>query len=219
MYLDQVSSTAMDQAWAEGWRHFGREFFRDSLAFMDGKVCRVTPLRLLLSEWLPSKSERRILKKNKGFMTFWHPSKIEAAERALFQTHKSRFKENVPEGLENFLGWNIEDYPCRSMQCSVISVTEGERKLVACSYLDIGEVAVSSIYGMFDPRYSQYGLGIYTMLMEMLYAKKKGFRYYYSGYATIESSAYDYKKRFHPQEIYQWGSRWESLSKQSRPPS
>lgn len=195
-------------AWARGWRHFGQDFFRDSLSLMNGQICRVTPLRLLLNEWTPAKSERRTIRKNSRFQTKWHPAQMGKQERELFQIHKERFTDNIPSCLENFLGWDLSDYPCEIIQCSVFD----EDKLIACSYLDIGGSAVSSVYGVFHPNYNKHRLGIYTMLSEMQYAQSKGFTYYYSGYATIERSAYDYKKSFRPQEFYQWGVEWYPLA-------
>lgn len=209
--VEQVDPATMDAAWSRGWRHFGRDFFRDSMTLMDGKICRVTPLRVLLDEWKPSKSERRTVKKCGEFETMWHAPRMGKEERDLFHQHKERFQDNVPEGLENFLGWSLDEYPCDCVQCSIYTHTEAGKELIACSYLDLGSEAVSSVYGMFHPDYQKHRLGIYTMLAEMQYAQENGFKYYYSGYATLEKSAYDYKKQFRPQEFYVWQSEWHRL--------
>ena len=202
--VSSIDPPTIDSAWARGWRHFGQDFFRDSLSLMSGKICRVTPLRVLLDDWNASKSEKRTIRKNAMFQTKWHSAQMGEKERELFHIHKERFTDNIPNCLENFLGWALSDYPCELMQCSVY---DGD-SLIACSYLDIGENAVSSVYGIFHPNYSKQRLGIYTMLAEMIYAQSKGFTYYYSGYATIERSSYDYKKSFCPQQFYQWGEEW-----------
>ena len=207
--VERVVPHMMDVAWARGWRHFGRDFFRDSITLMEGRINRVTPLRVLLNQWTPSKSERRTLRKNAGFEVVWKTAEMSADVTALFHLHKERFIDNKPEGLDNFLGWSMTDYPCECMMCCVYD----KGKLIAASYLDIGDSAVSSVYGMFHPDYRRHRLGIFTMLAEMQYAQQKGYEYYYSGYATIEPSCYDYKKSFRPQEYYAWLGEWKPLQR------
>lgn len=205
--IHEVTPSMMDYVWENGWRHFGRDFFRDSITLLDGRINKVTPLRLYLTDWSASKSERRTLNKNIGFKVEVSHARMRSEDRALFQRHKNRFTENQPVGLENFLGWQMADYPCECIQFSIYD----EDKLIATSYLDIGEISVSSVYGMFDPEYSKFRLGIYTMLLEIQYAQTNGFKYYYSGYATEEPSCYDYKKSFKPQEYYRWNGHWFPL--------
>jgi len=205
--VDSLSPTEMDQVWESGWRHLGRDFFRDSATIMNGCIDRVIPLRLKLAEWSPSKSQRRTIKKNVGFRAEFNQPRMSDEEHKLFHLHKERFSDNVPEGLENFLGESLDDYPC---DCLQFSVYEKDR-LIGCSYLDLGKDSVSSVYAMFDPEYSQYGLGIYTMLEEIRYAQENGYTHYYSGYATIEPSNYDYKKAFRGQEFYSWTGGWKPL--------
>ena len=207
-HVDFVPPQAMDQVWASGWRHFGRDFFRDSATIMNGCLNRVIPLRIRLNNWAASKSQRRTVKKNQGFRSEFSEIRMGEEERNLFNLHKERFSDNVPEGLENFLGEFLDDYPCECLQFSVYDNT----RLIACSYLDLGEESVSSVYGMFDPKYSKYGLGIFTMLEEIKYALDNGYKYYYSGYATIEPSAYDYKKSFNEQEFFSW-TEWKPMDR------
>jgi arginine-tRNA-protein transferase len=77
-------------------------------------------------------------------------------------------------------------------------------ELVALSYLDLGERATSSVYGMFEPAHSRRSLGIYTMLLEIEFSRRRGCAFYYPGYATREPSAYDYKKQFQGLEVLNW---------------
>ncbi len=40
----------------------------------------------------------------------------------------------------------------------------------------------------------------------------EGYKYYYSGYATVEPSCYDYKKQFDALEYYDWEGRWVPIA-------
>ncbi len=190
---DAVLPEVMDGLWAAGWRHFGRYFFRYSKQSAGGEeLQKVTPLRIRLRAWGPTKSQRRVLKRNAHLRVDVVPVRIDQDLRAMFERHRSRFVENVPETLETFLGAEPEIGPC---VCQMLRVFDAER-LLAVSFLDVGQAAGSSVYAMFEPDEARRSLGTFTLLLEILFCREAGFNFLYPGYATQESSAYDYKKQF-----------------------
>lgn len=190
---DAVPAEVMDALWAGGWRHFGKLFFRyDRQETEDGTPQTITPLRIDLEKWQPTKSQRRVLRRNADLRWEMSPILLDEDLRMMFDRHKARFSENIPEKLENFVGDTPEAGPC---DCRVLRVFEGE-KLLAASFLDVGQRAASSVYGMFEPEAAWRSLGIFTMLLEIQFARELGLLFLYPGYATEESSAYDYKKQF-----------------------
>jgi len=190
---DAVPAEVMDLLWAAGWRHFGRLFFRYSLQHAaEGEPLHVTPLRIDLKRWQATKSQRRVLTRNADLRWEMVPATLDDDLRAMFERHKGRFRENIPEKLENFLGEAPESGPC---DCRMLRVFEGE-KLLAASFLDVGQKAVSSVYAVFEPEAAWRSLGTFTMLLELQFACEAGFEFLYPGYATQEPSAYDYKKQF-----------------------
>ena len=44
------------------------------------------------------------------------------------------------------------------------------------------------------------------------YAKELGLKYYYPGYAYVEPSFYDYKKRFSGLEYLDWQAGWKPFN-------
>jgi arginine-tRNA-protein transferase len=128
-------------------------------------------------------------------------------EDELFELHKDRFERNVPHSLDEFLGDRPDGKPCACEQLSVRS----NGRLVAVSFLALGKSACSSVYAVFDPEESRRRLGILTMLLEIEYARKRGLEHYYSGYATVEESCYDYKKQFDSLSYFDWSGEWRSI--------
>lgn len=190
---DAVPAEVMDVLWERGWRHFGRIFYRYSRQeTSEGETQTITPLRVRLADWSPTKSQRRVLRRNAGLRWEIAAVALDDEMRALFHRHKARFKENVPESIEDFLGQTPEEGPC---DCRMLRVYEAER-LLAVSFFDMGEVAVSSVYALFEPEASWRSLGIFTMLLELQHARDSGLTFLYPGYATHEASVYDYKKQF-----------------------
>ena len=204
-----VAAGEMDRLWAAGWRHFGPIFYRYE-TMKDGDAVRhIQPLRIVLDQFRPSKSQRRVLRRNADLAWSLRPTTIGDELHRLFAVHKQRFKENIPTCLEELLGAEPAFEPCDNV---TLLVRAGER-LVAASFLDIGDEAVSSVYGMFCPSESRRSLGICTMMWEILYAREKGFRHYYPGYACHEPSLYDYKKQFSGLEWFDWQGTWRPLIK------
>ena len=198
---DSVPAEVMDQAWANGWRHFGRQFFRYSTQpASDGSLQTITPLRIDLASCTFTKSQRRVLHKNADLRSEIVPAVIDSELRSLFQRHKQRFTSNIPDTLETFLGPDPAHGPC---ECRMVRVFDGPR-LIAASFFDLGQQAASSVYGLFEPECAKRSLGIFTFQLEIQHCRAANLRWLYPGYATKEPSVYDYKKQFRSTEYLEW---------------
>jgi arginine-tRNA-protein transferase len=200
----------MDELWAEGWRHFGPLFFRYRRWEHGGRRYTVMPLRIDLGRFTPSRSQRRVLARNRDLRIEVRPTELDREMERMFENHKRRFSDEVPDSLNNFLSHRPANVPCRN---ETICVYSGDR-LVAAHFLDLGHDATSAVYAMFDPTESRRSLGIHTMLLAIDYTRTQGQRYYYPGYACHEPSLYDYKKNFAGLEYFDWRG-WLPLREQA----
>jgi arginine-tRNA-protein transferase len=206
-FADQVSPTELDLLLADGWRHFGSQFFRYSYAFCETDIRIVIPLRIRLERFRPSKSQRRTLRRNADLTTFVRPIEITDEAETLFHRHKRRFKSGVPASIHDFVSLQPWTKPCEAFEIAVYK----ERRLIAVSYFDIGATANSGIYAMFDPEQSRRRLGIFTMLNEIEFSIDSGKAFYYQGYSYDGPSFYDYKKRFCGSEGFDWRGEWGEI--------
>ncbi len=193
----------MDQLWAGGWRHFGPRFFRYSLQYDEAASALqlIQPLRVDLPRFAATKSQRRVLARNSDLEWEIIPARAGADVQALFQLHKTRFRTCIPDTLFDFIA--KEDPAARPCECLEFRALLGGR-LIAASFLALGQHAASSIYGMFHPDFATRSPGVLTLLKEIEHSRALGHRHYYPGYATRESSAYDYKKRLPALEALDW---------------
>lgn len=205
----RVPPDQMDLLWANGWRHFGTHFFRYSLAEHRGRVCSVIPLRVDLQNFTPSRSQKRALARNRDLTFLIRDAFIDDAKHELFFRHRERFEDNVPDSLYTFLSHQPASVPCRNQE---LCVYEGDR-LLAASFLDLGQTATSAVYAIFAPEEHKRSLGIYTMLRAIEYSRELGCRHYYPGYAYREPSVYDYKKNFTGLEYLDWDYGWKQFEK------
>jgi arginine-tRNA-protein transferase len=199
-----VAPEMMDELWAEGWRHFGEIFFRYRRWRHAGRDHTITPLRIDLERFEPSRSQRRVLARNRDLRVESRPTALDAELRAMFVSHRRRFREDAPGSLRSFLSHSPADVPCRN---ETLRVYAGAR-LVAAHFLDVGREATSAVYSMFDPEESRRSLGVYAILTAIDFSRRAGCRHYYPGYGTREPSPYDYKKNFAGLEEYDWQGRW-----------
>ncbi len=162
------------------------------------------PLRIRLSDFSLSKSQRRNLERNQDLQIIIRPILIDDEKERLFHRHKTRFEEYPPESIYVFLSREPATVPSEAFELCVYD----NEKLVAVSFFNAGNDAVSGIYAMFEPTEVKRGLGIFTMLLEIKYAQDNEKNFYYQGYAYEGESFYDYKKRFRALEMYDWAGRW-----------
>ena len=203
-----VPAADMDKLWALGWRHFGAYFFRYSTMPHDGTLYHVIPLRIELSKFDLSQSQTRVLRRNRDLQIFIRPTTIDTAKEDLFDRHRKRFKDNVPNSLFDFMSTKPAVVPCRNEEICVYR----DEQLMAMSFLDIGSTATSAVYAAFEPTEPKRSLGILTMLRAIEYSRELGARYYYPGYAYREPSMYDYKKKFSGLECLDWESGWSTYT-------
>jgi arginyl-tRNA--protein-N-Asp/Glu arginylyltransferase len=196
----RCSPTKMDLLWSIGWRHFGTYFFSSTTAWSNGRTVKVLPLRIDLAKFEPSRIHRRILARNADLTTTFEPAAVNADREALFHRHKARFRDNVPDSLFDFLSFQPDRVPCQALTCSI---SKGPT-LLAASYLDLGAEAVSAVYAMFEPAEHRRSLGVLLILKEIEFARARGFKWFYTGYCYDQPSFYDYKRRFHGTEYYDW---------------
>jgi len=198
----------MDALWAEGWRHFGPIFFRYRRWRHGGRSLTITPLRMNLARFGPSRSQRRVAARNRDLRVEVGPTALDEEMFGMFEAHRRRFRTDAPDSLYDFLSPHTPaEVPCRNETIRVYSAG----RLVAAHFLDVGRTATSSVYSMFDPAESRRSLGVYTILLAAERSRRLGCVYYYPGYACREPSPYDYKKNFGGLEEYDWRGRWVPL--------
>ena len=201
------SPDQMDALWLKGWRHFGPIFYRYREAVTTDGLCHVMPLRIDVVRFAPNKSQRRVLRRNADLEIRVKRAEIDGERQRLFDAHKMRFAENIPNSLEDFLGPAPQSGPCLTLE---VGGYLGGR-LIAASYMDVGTTGVSSLYAFFDPAESRRSLGTATMLWELLIARRAGKQWHYPGYCYEEPSIYDYKRSFTPMDRYDWED-WKPLA-------
>ncbi len=207
-----ISAERLDKLLATGYFRTGNYLMRTRVLYFNNEILNTLHIRIQLQNHAFTKSLQKILKKNNSQFTYnIQPFNITIEKELLYKEHRKRFKGNASPSLSCYM---YDDTNKNIFNTFEINIFEND-KLIGFSFFDVGVTGMASIIGIFNPIYHKYSLGIYTMLLEMEYAKSMQFKYYYPGYVAYEPSQFNYKLRLSDTfEFYDWYSkRWISFEK------
>ena len=157
-------------------------------------------IRINATEFEFTGSHRRALRKGQRTLvtTIGHPV-ADPTRVDLYDKHKHRrglsrehAKATTVESLSGFL----VDRCCESLEFRY----HHKGKLVGVSIADVGRDSLSAVYCYYDPDYKHLGIGTYSILKQLAYARAIGFTYLYLGLYIGENAHMRYKGRFRPHE-------------------
>jgi len=192
----EVYAALMDH----GFRRSGKVIYR--AACPSCTACR--QLRVPVADFHPSRSQRRVLRRNQDIeVTVDRPS-LTKEKWLLFAAYlDAQHDRTMPRSLEA-----LADFLYNSSVGTVeIAYRLGE-ELVAVSLADRSREALSSVYVYFAPQHGHRSLGTFSALWEIEYCRRLGIPYYYLGYYVADAKTMNYKVRFQPCEILDEGGTW-----------
>lgn len=177
-------------------------------------------VRVCVDRFKPTRSQKRILSKNRDLEGVAMPTAPSAEQYALF---KEYLHQRHPTGgmvamtsldyammvEDTHVNTKLIEYRRRGPDSGITG--KGEGPLIAAALSDVLGNGLSMVYSFFDPVESNRGLGSYMILDHVERARKMGLPYVYLGYWVKGSPKMDYKTRFKPQEHLTM-SGWERQS-------
>ncbi|MCL4158438.1 UNVERIFIED_CONTAM: hypothetical protein GTU68_064796 [Idotea baltica] len=187
----------------QGFRRSGSYFYRPQCQ----QCNRCTPLRVKVSDFKPSRSQKRCLKANQSLsvsvkqeVDIWSYYNLYSS----YIEHRHRdgdMHPPVPDQYESFLG--------ESSNFVRYAEFHDQDRLVMVAVMDQLADALSAIYTFFDPKYESLGLGNYAVLWQLQHAKTRGIPYLYLGYWIEDCGKMNYKSKYKPNQMLIDGS-WKS---------
>lgn len=209
-YPKILPQKALDRYLARGWFRMGQMIFTCHFLCFNSQLYTSIWTRLDLENYFFRKSLRKLIKRNtEDFNVQIRKAVFDEEKERLYQKHKTRFEGYVADSLrESLFGESSRNI----YETFEVAVYDG-KELVACSFFDLGETAIASIMGLFDPSYQKFSLGFFTMLMEISFGIKHQKKYYYPGYIVPGYPNFDYKRRVGELEFYDSRTKtWLNIS-------
>lgn len=204
-YAAEVTSIELSRLLAKGWRKFGQFYFKNNC-----RGCyQCLPIRIPVKKFVPSKSQRRLLRKNQHIKIIINPLQFRPEIYNIYCDHSHNKLNRTIESMDEFVSaFYIES--CPSIQTEYY--IDGD--LAGVGFIDIAGNALSSVYFIYKYQYQNYSLGNYSILKEIELAKTMKKNYYYLGYFVEGNLSIKYKNQFFPNEKMNWkNGKWTTYNK------
>jgi len=201
------ASTLNDSLSKQGFRRSQNVLYRPSCS--DCSAC--LSARIRVADFVPSKSQRRTLRRNAGLVREARSPWATEEQYALFRHYlDSRHADGGMADMDVFeFAAMIEETPVRSRIVEYRDSLEAGRLTAVC-LTDVLDDGLSMVYSFFRPDLPRLSLGSQVILDHVEIAREAGLPYVYLGYWVPGSSKMGYKAGFSALEVYVGGT-WQRL--------
>ena len=197
-YLKKCDIDDYQNMLEHGWRRFGRMHF-----VPECKNCtKCISIRIDVENYKFSKSEKRVLSKNKNTKVYIQSPSISLDHLNLYDKYHKFMNEKK--------GWSYS--PIEPIEYNR-SYVEGKSsftkeylymrddKLIGVALTDMLPKAISSIYCFYDHDFEELSIGKFSILVQIKIAKQLKIPYIYLGYWIKDHFSMGYKELYQPFEV------------------
>lgn len=156
-------------------------------------------LKIDVENYIFSKSERRILRKNAHLSTIIRHPTLTREHLSLFDRyhqykHHTRAWDAPKSDPKNYYASFVHGHGNFGFEVLYFD----QDKLIAVDLIDILNEGISSLYCYYDPEYNAQSLGRYTLLQQIEFAKRLNLKWIYLGYYVEGCQSLAYKTDYTP---------------------
>lgn len=191
--------------------YLAHQGFRRSQTILYRPACEgcsaCVSVRLVVDGFEPSRSFRRIMKKNADIVRTVEPAVATAEGYALLKRYLgSRHADGgMADMSEHDFKAMVEDTVVETTVFAYRLATGGEPRvrgpLIACALTDVLGDGLSMVYSYFEPAFEARSLGTYMILDHIAETRARNLDHVYLGYWVEGCRKMDYKSRFAPLEM------------------
>ena len=204
---DQRLQNAQQYTWlmSQGFRRSGEQIYKPHC--VNCSACR--SLRVLVADYSPSKSQKRLLKKNETFRV--------VVNDCLNDCYYSLYEQYINEIHHDGAMYpaNIDQYQSflngQLTQQVFLEIWDADT-LISVAVTDALNNALSAVYTFYHPDYRKAGIGMYSIIQQILLAKEMGNEYLYLGYQIDGCQKMNYKNKYYPHQVLK-ENRWITVNK------
>jgi len=191
-----LSPLLYGQLLAKGFRRSGNLVYRPYCS--DCQACIAT--RIPVSDFTPSRSQRRIWKRNQDL----HVSVVPAAPSdEYFRLYQDYLQDRHPNGgMDDPTEESFSDFLLTNWGDTRFIEFRHAGKLIGVAVVDFVVDGLSAMYTFYDPAESKRSLGTYAILWQVETAKAENLNWVYLGYWIESCRKMQYKTRFQLLEGY-----------------
>jgi len=169
-------------------------------------ACR--PIRIPVSSFNPSRSQKRCLNKNKNTVVKMVEARFEQRHFELFQKYVNQ--RHADGGMDNPTKSSYLDFIISTWSRTHLYEYYLHDALIALAVVDEVNHGFSAVYTFFDPEYSHLSPGTFAILWLIKETQRLNRTWLYLGYLIKDCQKMRYKSSFRPLEAYTQG-KWINL--------
>ena len=206
-----TASELNDALSKQGFRRSQNVLYRPSCS----ECAACMSARIRVADFTPSRSQKRILKRNAHLRRRATSPWATEDQYDLFRRYlDGRHADGGMADMDMFeFAAMIEETPIRSRVIEYQDATrdpDDPQRLAAACLTDILDDGLSMVYSFFEPEATRRSPGTYLILDHIALARELGLPYVYLGYWVPGSAKMGYKANFSGLEIFRDGS-WQIL--------
>ena len=197
-YMYSCSSIQYQGMLERGWRRFGRMHFVPECS----TCTKCVSMRIDVENYKFSKSEKRVINKNKDTKLYIRPPSMSMEHLDLYDRYHKFMNDKKdwpysPIEPNEYLKSYVEGKEEFSKEFLYIK----DDKLIGVALVDILPKSISSIYCFYDHDYQDLSIGKFSILAQIKIAKEMKIPYIYLGYWIKDHFSMGYKESYKPYQV------------------
>lgn len=186
---ERLEGKALDLYLERGWFRMGQTIFTTNWLNFRETFYSAIWLRVLLNEYTPDTTQKKLIQRNSKFKTEIRPASITIEKELLYIKYKQAVQFEASASLQTLLFGNSEHNIFDTYEVDVYD----DGRLIAVGFFDLGSESAMGISSIYDPDYKKYSLGKHLIYSKMSFCQERGLKYFYPGYFVPGYRAFDYK--------------------------
>ncbi len=183
----------------EGFRRSGDQSYRPHCPSCN--ACQ--SIRVIVDEFIPSKSQKRSLKRNAHF-------KLSTSEQLkddyypLYENYINTCHQDgsmFPANYQQFQSF-LSSKLTKQLFIETWLEVDDKKELICVAVTDVLINGLSAVYTFYNPSFKAHGLGVFSILTQIDFCKQHGLPYLYLGYQIDNCQKMNYKNRYFPYEKF-----------------
>ena len=197
-YMFSCPPSSYQEMLERGWRRFGKMHF-----VPECRSCtKCISMRIDVANYKFSKSENRVIKKNRDTKLYIRPPSMTMEHLELYDKYHEFMNEKK--------NWPYSPIEANEYSKSYVEAKEDyakeflymkDNELIGVALVDILPNAMSSIYCYYDHDYADLSIGKFSILAQIKIAKEMNIPYIYLGYWIKDHFSMGYKEAYKPFEV------------------
>lgn len=183
-----------------GFRRSANIFYRPKCPGCE--ACR--PIRVPVARFAPSRSQRRVQRRNADVVVRTGPVIDDDERWALFQKYQHARHDGELTGARDAFSAVLGNSSLETIEMTY----RVDGRLVGVGIVDITPVALSSMYFYYDPDYARRSLGVFSGLCEIDECRRRKRAWWYIGFHIAGCPKMVYKARYRPYELLGTDDVW-----------